>query len=271
MEDVLTQFNIRVKKSVAQAYRSFCKERGLTQSEGLRLLLLGEDFTERDLMMQIYQKEIAEKNMEIADLKEQNKELLALQRDKESRALQQRKEWVKVAKVMLGFVFDRIDKPKYDSWETMKPFSMKSEEGRELFFDCQYPPESGGYEVSIIGLVWGLGRENNNPDESTPIFVCGELKDETSVKFRWYPKKHFLGVPPYIGAPARWGDSWLLCCVTAKDGAADLIGALPLRGLDKLELFTPIKDKVIPASKPEGRKPSLSSMIISADKRRTVK
>lgn len=80
----LVQMNIRVKESVKQSFRNFCKERDLTQSEGLRLLLLGEDFAERDVVMQAHQKELGVLKEENSLLKKQNKELLGFKRGEES-------------------------------------------------------------------------------------------------------------------------------------------------------------------------------------------
>ena len=106
-KDTLVQMNIRVKKSVAQSFRSFCELRRLTQSEGLRLLLMGEDFPNRDLIMKVYQQEMTEKDDEILCLREQNKELLEFQRGKESWVQHQRKEWIKIAKTMLDHLISQ--------------------------------------------------------------------------------------------------------------------------------------------------------------------
>ena len=270
----LVQFNIRLNESVARAFRVFCKERGLTQSDGLRLLLLGEDFLERDLIMNTYQQKLNEKYDEITCLKKQNKELLELQRGKESWVQHQRKEWIKIAKTMLGFVIDQIIEPQYAYEATMKPLRFKSRLGKNLF-DChKFPQESGCYNVYVNNLVRGLQNKKETPDYSAPIFVCGKMEDGTPVKFRWYPQKDYIGIKPIDKRFGYGEEPWLLCGILSKDGAVDLVCAVPLCDRNKtqssildmdFDLHSDLND-VLQTSQSERIKPSLDSMITKANR-----
>lgn len=271
-EEALQQMNIRVKESVARSFRSFCKERDLTQSEGLRLLLLSEAFADRDVVMQSYQQEFDALRTENSKLKEENIKLLTLQRDKESWALRHRKEWIHIAKAIVSCMVERAYIP-YFPFELHKTIHrFKSNEGYELFSSHYYPQEGGCFEVIVSGLVYGLGRVNNNPERNVPLFVCGKLKDKTPLKFRWYPRKDFIGVPP-SDKNISYEGKWMLGCAIAKDGAADLVCAVPLCWLDRaeaamLDIDSDLNlDNTIPAERDQGIKPSLESMITAANKK----
>lgn len=271
-KEKLVQFNVRLKESVAKAYRSFCNEQGATQSDGLRLLLLGEDFADRDMVMRSYQQEFDAIKTENRKLKEENKKLLTLQRDKESWALRHRKEWIHVAKNIVSRMVERAYIPYFPFELNKKIFRFKSKEGYELFSSHHYPREGGCFEVIVSGLVYGLGRGNNGPERNVPLFVCGELKDNTPLKFRWYPRQDFIGVHPNDKNISFEG-KWLLGGVIAKDGAADLVCAVPLCWFDRAEaamLDVDSKldlDDEIPTAQIHGKKSSLDSMITAANKK----
>ena len=271
-KDTLVQMNVRVKKSVAQSFRSFCEERRLTQSEGLRLLLLGEDFSKRDLIMQVYQQEMIEKHDEIIRLRGQNKELLELQRGKESWIQHQRKEWIKIAKTMLDYLISQTAVRPIENGIKMRPHRFESRWGKRIFRSHRYPAEGGCYEVHIIDLVRGLQSKKVTPDHSVPIFVCGQLDDATLVKFRWYPKKDFIGIRPYEEGFGSGEEPWLLGCIISEDGAADLVCAVPshmnnqtqLSSLDIENELDLNLDGIFQIHQIEGKKSSLDSMIAKA-------
>lgn len=265
--EALVQFNMRVKERVAQAYRAFCIERGITQSESLRLLLLGEDFADRDLVMQSYQQELNALKTENAKLKEQNKELLALQKEKESWALRHRNEWIRIAKAIVSLIVERVIKPRIVFEFRKKPFSFKSKEGHALFSGYNYPQEGGCFEVNVSGLVYGTGRNNIGPEKNVPLFICGQLKDKTPIKFRWYPREDFLGIPPCAENISFEGD-WLLGGVIAKDGAANLVFAIPLRGIEEKKPQVLDIEAEILAIENEGERSSVDELIAAADRKR---
>lgn len=232
-KDKLVQMNMRIKASVADAYRSFCKKRKITQSEGLQLLLMGEEMETRDQLLQNYQQELAQKDNRIAELEEQNKQLLALQRGKESWALQQRKEWTSIAQNVLRYVIAWVVPPKIDPDKREKKLRLKNRDGYALFQSCNYPAKGGCFVVTIKGLIWGLQRDKSHVERNCPLFVCGELQDGTAIKARWYSKKEYMGIAPTAEVFTCWKGTWLIGCVIAKDGAADLVCAVPLPRSDQ--------------------------------------
>lgn len=236
-KEKLVQFNVRVKESVAQAYRLFCAERGITQSDGLRLLLMGEDFIEHDLMMQSYQKEFGVLKEKYSQLKKQNKELLEFKKGEESWVMHQRKAWINIAESMLNIVIRRYVGYRDDLFEESKSLSFKSEEGYEMFCNHDYPLEGGCYGVYITGRVRGLQSNKTNAEQSSHTFICGELEDNTRVKFRWINKKQIIGIKPNDYEVTYWGPNWLIGCIMSKDGAADVVCAVPLNGIDRIDAF----------------------------------
>lgn len=269
-KEKLVQFNVRLKESVAKAYRSFCNEQGVTQSDGLRLLLLGEDFADRDVVMQSYQQEFDALKTENSKLKEENKKLLTLQSNEESWALRHRKEWTLVAKTIVSRMVERAYIPYFPFELNKKILRFKSKEGYELFSSHHYPQEGGCFEVIVSGLVYGLGRGNNGPERNVPLFVCGKLKDKTPLKFRWYPRQDFIGVHPNDKNISFEG-KWLLGGVIAKDSAVDLVCAVPTCWLEQaeaamLDVDSELNmDEKIPIARIQGKKPSLDSMIVMAE------
>ena len=267
-KEALVQFNMRIKECVAQAYRAFCIERGITQSEGLRLLLLGEDFANRDLMMQSYQQELNALKAENSKLKEQNKDLLALQKEKESWALHHRNEWIRITKDFLKHVVDMSIMPLCFYVVPKKPLGIKSAEGYALFSSHQYPSAAGCFEVTLEARIWGFSRSKTTPDHDIPLFICGVLKDHTPIKFRWYPKQPFIGIYPSDHTLACWGTSWLMGCVIAKDGAANLVCAVPLRGINQPKpLLSDIETEIL-ATENERETSSVNELIAAADRKR---
>lgn len=275
-KDTLVQMNIRVKKSVAQSFRSFCETRRLTQSEGLRLLLMGEDFPNRDLIMRVYQQEMTEKDDEIICLREQNKELLEFQRGKESWIQHQRKEWIKIAKTMLDYLTSQTTVRPFENGIKMRPHRFESRWGKRIFRSHRYPTEGGCYEVYILDLVRGLQNKKVTPDHSIPIFVCGQLEDGTLVKFRWYPKQDYIGIRPCEEGFGSGEEPWLLGCIISQDGAADLVCAVPHRFDQSLDPMIDIDDEldfylnnVVQVCPSKDNKPGLDSIIAKASRKQT--
>lgn len=234
-KEKLVQFNVRVSENVAQAFRTYCKEKEKTQSEGLRLLLMGEDFSERELMIQSYQQEFDELKEENSQLKKQGEELLAFKRGEEAWIMQQRKAWIDIAESMLNIVIRRYVGYRDDFFERERTLSFKNSEGYEQFLNSDYPTEGGCYQVHITGRVRGLQSNKTNAEQSTHTFICGELEDNTRVKFRWINQKKIIGIKPNDEEVTYWGPNWLIGSIISKDGAADVVCAVPLAGIGDID------------------------------------
>ena len=234
-KEKLVQFNMRVSENVAQAFRAYCKEKGTTQSEGLRFLLMGEDFAKQDLMIQSYYQEFSAVKEEKSQLKKQNKELLEFKKGEESWVMQQRKAWINIAESMLSFVIRRFVGYQDDFFERERTLGFKNSEGYEQFLNSDYPTEGGCYQVHITGRVRGLQSNKTNAEQSTHTFICGELEDNTRVKFRWINQKKIIGIKPTDEEVTYWGPNWLIGCIISKDGAADVVCAVPLAGIGDID------------------------------------
>ena len=57
------------------------------------------------------------------------------------------------------------------------------------------------------------------------------MRDNTRLKFRWINKKKIIGIQPNDYEVTYWGPNWLIGCIISKDGAADLVCAVPLCGI----------------------------------------
>lgn len=136
---------------------------------------------------------------------------------------------------MIGYLVDYSGLSSPDLGACCKPHSIKGNEGYRLFHLHQYPSAGGCHEVIINGLVRGFSRAKQNAEQCAPLFICGTLlEDNTTVKYRWYAKKDYIGVSPINWDLTCLGDRWLLCCIIAKDGAADLVAAVPMSRFDHL-------------------------------------
>ncbi len=276
------QFNMRIKESDAQAFRAFCIERGITQSEGLRLLLLTEDFEKRSLLIDEFQHELDKRDSEIANLKDILREATGLQKERHSEILRKRREWVNIAQEILHYTMDRSVIVHEDPELIKRPLRLKNTDGKKMFHSYHYPEHGGCLEVLIEGHVWGLQNKKVSPDQVTPIFICCKLSDGKPVKYRWYPKKNFIGVPPTSEAVSQWGTSWLLGGISSQDGAMDVVCALPLNAVKRpnlslLNIDTALAlnddfdlDDTFPAL-PTPKKPSGLDAVILGAERRTKK
>lgn len=265
--DTLIQLNVRVKTSIAQSFRAFCTERNLSQSDGLRLLLQGEDFNTRELVMQSYLREINSKNAEITYLEEKNRELAQLQNGKETWILHHRKEWIRIARHIIGYMIEYSDLSSPELTASIRPYGIKSIDGHKLFNDHRYPSAGGCYTVTITGLVRGFSRRKHTPEQYSPLFICAIEDDNTPIKMRYYPKSEYIGIPPAKWNLTYWGDHWLLCCIIAKDGAADLVCSLPLSRLCQSARNTPQCDDEHLDLHIDKQLPSLDTMIADAKNR----
>ena len=86
--------------------------------------------------------------------------------------------------------------------------------------DYKYP-EPGQILLSLEAIVWGKGK-------GTMYFVLGADDNGRQYKIRFYPKDWYTGIYIRQSPYATKGSWWLIGCQKAKDGAADLVGALPI-------------------------------------------
>ena len=84
-----------------------------------------------------------------------------------------------------------------------------------------YPQKPGIYIVRVTAVLTGKGRYPAK-------FVLGTDENGLLFKFRYYPKKDFVGITPNNDTFMLRGSVWLFGCEEAPDGAMDLVFAFPL-------------------------------------------
>lgn len=83
-------------------------------------------------------------------------------------------------------------------------------------------PEIPGFDVfRPQAVLRGCGRYSS-------LFILGVSKGGNCLKFRYYPRKDYLGIPIPDSHFATRDSVWLINSKIANDGAVDLIGSFPL-------------------------------------------
>ena len=85
----------------------------------------------------------------------------------------------------------------------------------------QYPSDEGTHIIYLQALVWGKSR---NP----VYFLMCKTPEGEYLKFRFYPKKEFIGEQVRHSFYALLDSPWLFAGRLASDGAVDLVAAFPL-------------------------------------------
>ena len=230
--------NLRMSAGDKKIFDRFCRQNGLKSREAMGLLLdqiTGED-THRDQLLSAQQKLRAENS--------KLKERLALQSGKADSPREQRQE------ACLGFLLPGLTdyllmlfpKPEGDALPTLpyKRFRQQTETPYE------YPREEGFYLLTAEVSLWGRNRAR---------FVIGRGEQGELLRFRWYPKPDYAGLPVWDYSA---GTRWVVGCRRSADGAMELVASFPLPPAQQLSETEPMS----PA--PE-RKPSLLDQIRKAE------
>lgn len=229
----MTQLNIRVLRNVAEAFREFCEQSHLSQNNALALLLAPENQARLETVnapwqeLQ-YQKELNEQ------LKIENEQLRKKRNELQLREKGYRKVIAKISNEVVGTIAknngkDFVKKP------VLKAMHFKDAKRQLDFESYQYPDKYGIEEITLVGIVNGVQKMRANRDLLLPtaLFVLGETNGGDKIKFRWYPKEHFVGITPRNEMYAYSGARWLAGFVVAPDGATDLIANIPLELIEE--------------------------------------
>lgn len=215
----LKQLNLRVRSDVIEAFKTFCESYHVTQSDGLRLLLLTDHSSHDQIMDSVWQ-ETESYKQEIAKLQQANVELRQKRIDKEQREFQLSQDWAMITRQVVDYITD-YSHPDNSLLPRLAPMSFSASKRKLDFHAYQYPAAAGCCTLTVDNLVYGKGRK-------PALFVLGRNDDDQLIKLRWYEKKDFVGISPRSSRYARKGTKWLVGCVAAKDGAMDLLLNIPL-------------------------------------------
>lgn len=207
-EELSRRLSIRLAEKEYQAFSKLCDEKGATQKECLRQLLVSSEANE-SYAAQVIQ----EKNREIAALEKENDRLRQDRRRKE--AHERLKEAFRFAKRGISlFLRDQL-----------KLIGMPQEDGGEYAYrdvqEYKYPEE--GF------LYFRLEETRRGKGSYGAIFLLGrDCKTEEKVKLRFYPKEEFCGISPLNDAFYVEGAEFFVGCRRLNPEVADLLCAFPV-------------------------------------------
>lgn len=244
----LFQLNIRVTYEVSEGFRRFCKRMGLTQSDGLRLLLLAQKEKCPRIVAHSYQEDMLAKDDAIAKLKEE----LCKAKEKLAVLPKPKNEEKAHATVIRHAVKQALRLQEPNPYLTpLLPMGFNKAKRVIDFSSYSYPGEDGACFLFLDALVYGRGRR-------PALFILGHTTDGSPIKLRYYPKKEFVGIAPTAKSPLyHKGSFWSVGYVLANDGAYDLYAAIPV---DKFESAPTTEN---PLSSPHTR--SLDSIIANIE------
>ena len=247
----MTQMNVRIRKTDKAQFDVFCKRRKLSQKEGFALLL---DAARADRDGE--EKLLKSRGEQIETLRQEKEKLAGkLKAARENTPLppeaRAREELALLQKGIPQYLSASLPTP-----PPGRPLPQTSYRRfvKNLAYDekPRYPEAEGFLVIAAKALLWGSSRHR-------ACFLVGRGADGTLYRIRMYPREDFVGVSLRDSPYAREDSRWYVGVRQAKDGAMDLICALPLPALVPAERS---------GEKPKGTGPSLSQRIADAEKRR---
>lgn len=236
----MTQINMRISQNTANAFRQFCCEQQLTQNEGLAMLLTQatESATAENALrdeIQFYKNELARMNQKYTAAIEQSKA-------KETSDWERVRDWTKIIRDMLSYI---LDHKAVDNRPKIKPGYFKRDHERIQFDRYRYPEEAGCTFVQLDDLMYSKGR-------SPALFILSHHTNEHGeieyLKFRYYPRDRFVGIPLRATSYSYRNASWLIGHMPAPDGAMDVYAALPVDGIMPSNKLLNAAENMIPKS-----------------------
>lgn len=211
---------IRSVSSVAESFRDFCRKKGLTQSQGLAVLLDAHNHGtafEEDVVGRLKKADEANRRQRqcISELKKKVEKERTKDYPKKYMA-------AKLQDQLLKEFFARLPKPKEGYDEILDILSFKQLKlNFGTYGSYSYPEEDGVILLYLHRLAYG---KENWP----PIFIYGETEDGSKTVLRWYYRREdYLGRSLRYSPYAKEGAPWLFA-VQITEGVADVVGGLPI-------------------------------------------
>lgn len=254
-ERPMTQLNLRVSPYTADAFRAYCREHRLTQNEALAVLLSGRHFDEQDSAEAAYLEELHRYQTTITEVTDKYEALQEKQKTREESDWQKARSWAKIMNKLLDYVIERAElgeppaKKKY----------FKRDHNRVGFHKYRTPPGSGCVVVRLDALLYG--QSIHPPLFLLTTHIVEEDGSEELLKFRYYPRARFVGVPPGATKYSCPGSLWAIGYIPASDGAAEVLAALPLDAITQ-------SSTLLKALHPDAPKSGLDLLIEDIERRR---
>ena len=237
------QLNIRTNDTTKHAFNSFAKTRHLYAGDALTLLLNEVAKLEaEDACSELYYQIIEHQSTLYQQREELNRLRATLSKYRaEGAILSSEKHQLEAALTLISGIADwynkqvtPVDQPirpiRYKRWK--KTVSLQTKQQY-----CYPNWESGLLVMQIEEVLWGKGRY-------PAIFILGVGADGTKVKLRFYPKKTHVGISPRHSPFCTRDNMWLFVYQRSNDGAADIVGSLPVFFIDNdaksTHFYTPI-------------------------------
>ena len=216
----VVQMNVRMQEQDKRQFDALRKELKLSQRETMSLLLA--QACQKDIVSQTkglissYQKKIKKLEHEFHKLQQKQQILIGKQLSNPEAKKEQLLSLFRVgSKEYLKHQF-----PSLLHGEICKPGRYKKYvQQLPAGVTYKYPAELGYAEIVVQSIVWGKAR-------SHPCFIFGMTPNGEHIKLRHY--QTHLGVPIKDTSHTKPGARWFVFYVPAKDGATDIVGALPL-------------------------------------------
>lgn len=235
------KLSIRVDEQDKKLFHELKRGLNVTQRETFHLLLdgmvLADDGTYKPLVRQ-QEHRIYELEQELQTVKnELTEEHMNKKHDL------QKKEILIHAKTVAGKYIKQIMQGVYYLEKPLRP----QRKGKNSIHDFPYPTESGYTVMQLDEMIYG--------SSTGLVFVLGWTEDEKPIKLRHYGLRDFLGSDPRFSDYAVRGSWWQVHYRVSKDGAVDLMAALPL------------PPKALPTESQEKPKTDLKEMIQEIENR----
>lgn len=215
-------FNVRLKASEKQLFLNFCKKRKLTQKQGFSILL---DYADSSADTKHLQGILKQKDARIRELELYNEKIKAKKVTKGTQ--EYLKEYSSFLKNGLEQYLNAIF-PIDVTGEPLKATSYRRYmKEKDINIEYVYPEADGFMCIKLEAFLWGMSRKRT-------LFVLGTTENGHHIRLRYYPRREYMGYPLHDCPYAHKDAYWFVGFRKSKDGAMDIVMALPLGSL-KLE------------------------------------
>lgn len=246
------QMNIRIGTQDKKRFVRFCQDSGMNQREGFSVLLDritdSADYPAMAILLKNREEKIAHLEQENSRYKAKLQDCTGGKSQKET-VLEKRLEFMRTGiQEYLQRLFPE-NEGKSELPETSWRRYM-----REIPENVKprYPDKEGFMLFQQESIIWGNSLHR-------PCFLVGRGEDGGQYLFRCYPRTDFIGFPIRESSYAKPGEFWFVGCRQSRDGAKELVMAIPLPC--KNDQCIPEKKAVLDVSQGEAGKASLDSII----------
>lgn len=216
--------SVRTTEDVANAFRQYCRDNALTQSQALASLLDKANQTgDENILVRDLADRLGKADEQLKQAYQKNENLQnALKKEKQSKEYPKKYQAARLQDELLKAFFHRVSSPKSPGMIKLKKCSPK--------ISAHIFPERGEYNYPDHDGVILLYLEHMAFEKTTypPLFIYGRDADGNKKKVRWYYKRSerygiSMWESPYLFEGAPW-----LIAVQKTGDVADMVGSLPV-------------------------------------------